>query len=595
MKAITAIVVNTLCLLLFAPFVINAGVLEDLNADFIAHFDEGVIINRPLGLSFEKHGNPKIVKNGLQGNALSLLPGQYLIYNDENTINSAEGTIVIWVKPRLDFDGSHTFISLKLLGPMLGYLAISKGWWEPKGSSLTYFIANNQEFAHTNKEVCYIPGKWVQLVCVWRAGDNGYVKLYVNGVLSGSLNKRWLPYPHEKKLFIGTDRGTSLASSRWADCYMDEIAIFKRALTDEEILKIYNEVAQRSFTPIKENDVFLETRAIFDEGVGWLSKKGALDTINRISKAGFNVYIPCVWHGKGVRFPHSKVPAESDDIRKNFYPDPLDRLILLAHEKGIEVHPWFCITLRQRDFLSRFYSQETPDNAFDIHRPEFQNFIVELISYVVKRYDIDGVNIDYIRTMGICHCKQCIFEYNQRFGRDLIKDSALSVKPNGSLESHLQEWQDNAVESVVMKIKNRLKSIRSNIIISVDGAPLLPYSIQQGRREIEWANKGLVDAIFNMDYAEIPDYQRHICASCWLKNTNNLYLLTCNYEKVDGQLRPSDTHNLIKIINYTRNQWNQCCAFYLYSMLSDRQINDLARGPFNYKAIPLWRMCHDSQ
>ncbi len=78
------------------------------------------------------------------------------------------------------------------------------------------------------------------------------------------------------------------------------------------------------------NETIFETRAIFDEGLGWITEEGARKTIQRIKKAGFNVYIPCVWHGRGTRYPSTLAPI---DVRiKSTSEDPLHRLIKISHE-----------------------------------------------------------------------------------------------------------------------------------------------------------------------------------------------------------------------------------------------------------------------
>ena len=42
----------------------------------------------------------------------------------------------------------------------------------------------------------------------------------------------------------------------------------------------------------------LESRIIFDEGLNWVTRASADRLCSRIARAGFNVFSPCVWHGR---------------------------------------------------------------------------------------------------------------------------------------------------------------------------------------------------------------------------------------------------------------------------------------------------------
>lgn len=93
-----------------------------------------------------------------------------------------------------------------------------------------------------------------------------------------------------------------------------------------------------------------ESRAILDERFNWLTKKDADNTLQRIKKAGFNVFIPCIWHGRGVTWPSDLAPKEP--LWENKYNpdfDPLRYLITRAHQMDIEVHPWLTIETNKRN------------------------------------------------------------------------------------------------------------------------------------------------------------------------------------------------------------------------------------------------------
>jgi uncharacterized lipoprotein YddW (UPF0748 family) len=49
----------------------------------------------------------------------------------------------------------------------------------------------------------------------------------------------------------------------------------------------------------------LESRAIFDESLSWITEVAAHNVCQRIKRAGFNVLMPNVWHGRGTAWPSS--------------------------------------------------------------------------------------------------------------------------------------------------------------------------------------------------------------------------------------------------------------------------------------------------
>ncbi len=314
-----------------------------------------------------------------------------------------------------------------------------------------------------------------------------------------------------------------------------------------------------------------------------MTEEGAKRTIQRIRRAGFNVYIPCVWHGMGARYPTSTIAAEGNRLFGDR--DPLARLISIAHEQGIQVHPWFTVALRQRDLLREFHPQGSPPDAFDLHRPGFRLFIVNLIREVAEKYPIDGINLDFIRTMGICQCEKCITEYHDKFGRNLVEDAPLT-EANGVLKiASLQAWQDEAVEEIVRNVSSCVRKVRPLAVISVDGHPTA-FASAEGREEIRWANQGLVDQIFDMAYGDVPDVETPNLMRPGLVDPDKLVILINDYSEDGKRLYPKDPTWMIRVVSYIRNRWANGIGVYLYSMLSDEQVKAFADGIFKSEAAP---------
>lgn len=520
------------------------------------------------------------VVDGMAGSALRLGKGEFLVLDAGKLVNPKSGSVAFWVRPQWEPGdrSSHTFLSFPWLDGRNGYFTLSRGWWEPQGASLTYLIGNNQEYANVARRIRFDHGVWTHFVCVWQAGNPGFIRLYLNGMPAGESRLFTGAYPAKGELYLGADLGTPLAGSRWADADFAGLSFYRRTLAETEILNLYRQQnASAKQLSALAGEKFPGMRAIFDEGVGWQTESGARETIRRIKRAGFTVYIPCVWHGGGAQYPSTVAPLKSG---KRFGSrDPLARLIAISHENGIEVHPWFMVTLREREFLRDHYGPGTPGHAFDLHRPAFRRFMIDQVVDVARRYPIDGVNLDYIRTMGLCRCDACVTGYRQRYSRDLLDDEA---HPNidGTLEPHLQEWQDQAVEEVVREIAHQVRELRPACRISVDGFPQ-EYPSPEGRQEARWANAGLVDLVFNMDYAQPPDVERHHLVAAGFRDPDKLAMLISNHDWIRGKVVPKRTEQLCRTVEYLRSRWRNGIGIYLYSMLNDAQVEGLRNGPFS--------------
>ncbi|MBU0993168.1 MAG: family 10 glycosylhydrolase [Proteobacteria bacterium] len=594
--------------LLSSPPLFADGFYENFGQVFYASFDDASLTDFPKDIQVDKKGG-RLINDGIKGKAFQLNGNECLTLDAQSVLPQSEGTLMMWVRPHWGYYDavediipvSHTFMSFNWNDG--GYFVFSDGWWEIKGAPYTWIVADNRMNLHAHSKIQYEKDKWIHLACSYKMGPAGYVRLFRNAEMVDEKRQFFSRTPLPVgKFFVGSDQGTDLAKNRWVDSDIDELVIFNKALEANDILSIckkqvpdcearFNnwtgDVLNQPYTPPRDqNGVIKETRAIFDEGTGWVSPLGMRETLNTIEQAGFNVYVPCVWHGKGVRYPSGLAPSEENVALPE--KDPLALLIKTAHEKGIQVHPWFCVALRQRLFFDDYYSLlQTPASAFDLHRPEFRKFMIDLILDVIRRYDVDGINLDYIRSMGVCTCTYCKKAYKDRFGRDLLADQAFRPE-NGRMATHLQKWQDDAVASIVKEISQKGKAIRPGLVISVDGHPkpkILPPS-WEGRREIKWAKSGWVDVIYNMDYTEQPDFEKYDLILDELDGSAQLIMLISNYDiiyKRNISRKPEDMNDLI---GYIQRKYHTGVGVYIYSMMNTLQVKSLGSQCFKEKAVP---------
>jgi uncharacterized lipoprotein YddW (UPF0748 family) len=331
---------------------------------------------------------------------------------------------------------------------------------------------------------------------------------------------------------------------------------------------------------------FAGKRAMLDGDIPlWTKREYVDEALTRIKEAGFNVYMPTVWQGRGAAWPSNYAPWDSklnDRDKTNF--DPLRYLIKKAHEMGIEVHPWFTLALRQGDIFPEFALADRPQKAFDVHNPQFRALMVNLIQEVVANYDVDGINLDYVRAVDFCTSEKCQEEYNKLYGRNLKAD-VLRFKVLPHTVPSLIEYQETAVTNFVQEISRSIRSKNPNLLISADvfvgHAPL-----SQGQNSVSWVNNGLVDVIFRMDYSRRINVASMDATRRELKNPEKQSLLISNMsnpdEMVAGQKHfARDGAWLANTVSMILERWPKTgIAVYFYKYLTDEQIASLKGGLF---------------
>ena len=367
-------------------------------------------------------------------------------------------------------------------------------------------------------------------------------------------------------------------------------------LTRRQLLMLgYSAAIFQAFRPLgnafADSVTMKESRAVLDEGLHWVTRDGAEAVCRRIKTAGFNVFIPCVWHGRGTTWPSNLAPWDSRFVSPRGF-DPLEHLIRVANKYEIEVHPWFTVMRRDREFFNEFYDEGTPRESFDVHRPKFREFISALILEVVQKYAVHGVNLDYIRAGGVCESPHCIEEYRQKTGRDLLLDNRKRMIP-GSVFKELFDWQEAAVEDIVRRVSIGSRQIKENIVLSVDAYPGDRVDQVQGRNSLKWADEGLIDVIYMMHYEANPAWDSLKSFQQQMKRPEALVVLCGNYDKPDGindhvNSRPGLT--VTALLNHAREyQMGNGVGLYLYGRLTEDQIAYLQRDTFKVPAKPEWK------
>jgi len=320
-------------------------------------------------------------------------------------------------------------------------------------------------------------------------------------------------------------------------------------------------------------------RVIFDEDSAWATAPEAIDErLRRMAAAGFNVYVPCVWHGRGALFPSRAAPADRR-FASRFAAgwDPLSYLVQQAHARHIAVYPWLTVVRREDDAHPEWADPGTPQGAYDVHQADFREFAERLMLDIVDRYEVDGINLDYIRAMGVCVSQSCQRSYRSETASDLLADFAGGA-PTPAARRRIQDWQDAAVGILVRDFSARARALKPRLVISIDG-----YAVQssaerplEGRDEVSWANHDWIDVVFQMDYRPEIDVAAYRAARARLADPSKLWPLVSDFDVIDGSPEPRSGRWLSKVVDFVRvSERAPGVGVYLYELLSDAQIEAL--------------------
>lgn len=593
---------------LFALAWLGLGIVTGLGGAPSPSLADGT--GRILDLGFETvesglalHGT-SLETESASGAVLHLRRGSHATVALDEPITTRVGTISFWVKPAPAAGGSQTYVSLAWPDDPRGYLVLSQGWWEPVGADRLYFVLSNTQFVNCSVQYRLPASKWSQIVAVWESGKAGGCKLYVNGerlatFASPSIKTQASAGP----VYLGSDAPTTEVRRRGANAAIDDLVILRRAMSDSEVEDSYSTgrdkrgpveavagawvdearlQTERNATD-RRTSALDEIRAIFHEGIDWALSRAATDkVVARVAAAGFNIYIPCAWYGPGARFPSEIVladPALGKRLRKG--EDPLAYLIETAHRAGLEVHPCLTIARRGSKLFPEFAGPEAPEGTYDLHNPAFRKIMVDLAAEIVRRYPVDGLNLDYIRTIALCSSADCSADYRQRHGRDLLADLRNRNRDPVALRT-ITRWNTEAVSSLVRDMAKAVRAIRPGIMLSVDAHPNDPALLLQGQDSVAWANQGWIDLIFDMSYNRVIALARLDEVRAMLDEPSKLAIMLANYDRADDGPEPRSAALMSRYIALARERWPGIgLGIYTYPQLTDEQLAGFSNEIFN--------------
>ena len=234
-----------------------------------------------------------------------------------------------------------------------------------------------------------------------------------------------------------------------------------------------------------------------------------------LADAGVNMLIPnMAWAGV-AHYPSAFLPSSETFTR---YGNQVEQCVQAARLHGLEVHVWK-ITWNLEDAPKEFIEKMReagrtqvsaigePLNWLCPSHPENVKLELNVLLEIVENYDVDGVQLDYIRYPGAhaCYCEEC----RKRFV--LATKTEIDAWPasvaDGEHSSAYTEWRVQQITRLVRLLHKRARELKSDIKISAavfGGYPACVTSI--GQDWVAWAKAGYLDFVCPMNYTEDTTY-----------------------------------------------------------------------------------------
>lgn len=411
---------------------------------------------------------------------------------------------------------------------------------DPTSGYLMTKLTDGFSFPLTGTVLVTGDANWHHAALVWTGSKR---KLYFDGNPAGE-DASALPgnlLGCRGPLYLGAARG--LAAVNFWSGQLDEVRIYTRAMSEAEISGLANPCKPNP-TPSDFNcsdgvdfgDLAIlasnwmqgpkpEYRCIWADSwsASFLNASQTQDLVNTCRNSNINTVIVEV-RKVGDAYYDSDLEPRATNISGGASFDPLGYLIQLAHDttggkKYVEVHAWFVMqriaktgTLQaghillshpEYKMLSRTGGDTFDSSKFlDPGHPGAVDHNVAVILDCVSKYNIDGVNLDYIRYPGVDSGYNAISlsRFRKFTGRTDLPSTG---------DTEWSDWRRDCVTRQVRKIYVKMMMLKPGVILTADTIgwgwgyddyyTSAPYN-QVYQDWVGWLHAGIIDYNTMMGY-----------------------------------------------------------------------------------------------
>lgn len=256
-----------------------------------------------------------------------------------------------------------------------------------------------------------------------------------------------------------------------------------------------------------------------------INKEQVEKTVQKLADTGINtIYLESVYNGFTI-FPVEYDYTYQNPIYGGF--DVLGAYVEACHSRGMQIHAWvesFFIGMQRANSGGPVYkakkdwllTDKDGNNWEDTMygkmyflnpaRPECREWIVGLYEIMVTNYDIDGVQLDYVRYPE--KTKEKDYGFDDYTVNAFIEEKGVDFDPRevkvNSFEADMfAQYKREQVTKYVEMCSTRLREIKPDLLLSLSVYPFYNDGVKNFMQSAEeWMKKGYGDLLFPMAYYE---------------------------------------------------------------------------------------------
>lgn len=245
--------------------------------------------------------------------------------------------------------------------------------------------------------------------------------------------------------------------------------------------------------------------------------------VRRLKALHFNTLYPTIWNWGYTLYP-SSIASQAIGTSQRLYPDlgntgqpdprevtqqdrdMLQELITLAHRQRLSVIPWFefgfmapaksDLAHRHPDWLTQRHDGTSvvlegsdPRVWLNPFHPEVQQFLVSLITEVVSRYDIDGIQLDDHFGLPV---ELGYDPFTVQLYRHEHQGSAPPVNPR---DPDWMRWRADKITAVIAQIFQAVKAQKPTVVISLSPNPA-EFAYETFLQDwVTWERRGYIEEL----------------------------------------------------------------------------------------------------
>lgn len=358
----------------------------------------------------------------------------------------------------------------------------------------------------------------------------------------------------------------------------------------KEIQGIADKAYYMTFESLK-----IENRAVWlrprDTGIEQIKKR-----LDMLKDLNINIlYLETYWNGYAI-YPTGNGILQQNPMFKGL--DILEAYLKEAHARGIEVHAWVenfltdspVVAIRPEWMaVSRkgdtFYLENgaTKYHFMNPALPEVRDFLSGMYKDLVKKYNLDGIQFDYMR---YSHSG----DYTNDFGydaytRQLFKNYAgtdpIALKPGDTLWEEWCSFRTQLVSSYAYRVISQVKSLKPGIKISADVWPEYDETLVDIYQDPKtWVRNDYINNLIPMSYYlnESPVVEDIMNSLEFTRGYSQITSGIASFNKVDAKV-------LLRQVNAIRASNTKGISIFEFESLFNGRYNEvLEPGAFNTPA-----------